>query len=426
MGPTIILDKSCIQSLSGQEIEFLYRYYTLNIPPILISEILGDLMKPDKLGALSGDEVIKLSNKLFQTNSAVSAHYRLLIINSLMGQSVKMDGRPHVQGKPVQEPDGKRGFLMEESIEEKAIHRWRKGLFSEAEAILSERWRESTKQVNLNQLKETYRIVEIHIPETDTFPQLVNNIDKLLLNPTPKFQSQLLTKLLHEFLIDQDDASKIFHRWEQGSFSSLKDFAPYAFYCFRVTLAFYLGLIRNFVTPRATNRLDLEYVYYLPFSFAFSSCDNFHQTFIPAFLHEDQSFVSGSILKDDLHKIVDQYHSLNPEQQSEWLKKNGRRPPDQEESITFKLWQKYIKPKEWIIQSPEHSVRSNTVKNNSTNNIMERFENLKPMDNTLENGDESNIDFIVRTRTISTQDPCPCGSGKKFKDCHLNPESKQK
>jgi len=42
----------------------------------------------------------------------------------------------------------------------------------------------------------------------------------------------------------------------------------------------------------------------------------------------------------------------------------------------------------------------------------------KSGDLEFENMNESELDFIVRERWISKQDPCPCGGGKRFGDCH--------
>jgi hypothetical protein len=49
MGPILILDKSALQSLSRREVWRLRKHFSLNVPPILIAEILGDLAKADGL-----------------------------------------------------------------------------------------------------------------------------------------------------------------------------------------------------------------------------------------------------------------------------------------------------------------------------------------------------------------------------------------
>src|SRR5688572_16247652 len=45
MGPCLLMDKSAVQALPKRLLSVLSRHYHLNIPPILITEILGDLIK---------------------------------------------------------------------------------------------------------------------------------------------------------------------------------------------------------------------------------------------------------------------------------------------------------------------------------------------------------------------------------------------
>ncbi|HTC75557.1 MAG TPA: hypothetical protein VK684_08285 [Edaphobacter sp.] len=47
IGPHLILDKSVLQMLSGDEFSLLTRYFRLVVPPVLIEEIVADLeLKP--------------------------------------------------------------------------------------------------------------------------------------------------------------------------------------------------------------------------------------------------------------------------------------------------------------------------------------------------------------------------------------------
>ena len=48
MSIPIILDKSTFQGLNYADIIELHRYYRVNITPLIVSEILGDLSKEEK------------------------------------------------------------------------------------------------------------------------------------------------------------------------------------------------------------------------------------------------------------------------------------------------------------------------------------------------------------------------------------------
>ena len=125
---------------------------------------------------------------------------------------------------------------------------------------------------------------------------------------------------------------------------SLKDFAPYAFYCLKVFVAFYLGIANRLIGTKATNRIDLEYLLYLPFCRVFSSTDKFLRDFGPCFLDNNQDFIWGNELKDDLQRISQQWESLTHEQKCEYRDKYDCCPPKRDDSITYKLWIKHMGP----------------------------------------------------------------------------------
>src|SRR5438046_2679065 len=107
MGPILNCDKSTLQGLGRQELNMLRRYFFLNIPPILLVEIMADLKKsPDP--AKSKEEVRNLAEKLVPACCAVNVEARQLIRGELRGYKVAMDGRPCLAGgNPVRSADGK-------------------------------------------------------------------------------------------------------------------------------------------------------------------------------------------------------------------------------------------------------------------------------------------------------------------------------
>lgn len=152
MSLNIIVDKSTFQSLSYNEILRLSYYYKHNITPVLVMEILGDLKKEVKDGKPpSENRVIDFANKLFPTNTIINIHYTKPLLGELSGGGeVELDGRPMVEvGKNVQTGTGRKGWLVAETEEERAIYNWREGKFSEADHALSNLWRNTTKQENL-------------------------------------------------------------------------------------------------------------------------------------------------------------------------------------------------------------------------------------------------------------------------------------
>ena len=174
--------------------------------------------------------------------------------------------------------------------------------------------------------------------------------------------------------------------------------------------------MNNLIGTRATNRVDLEYAYYFPFCMAFGSNDKFHELISPYFLSPNQSFISGQELKSDLSAIYDKWNVLDEKGQSEWRLKFGSAPPNNPESISSRLWQKYMSSKK-----DQGDIASNLSE--EQNKKLAAFIQSKidgeigsPTSKDYFNSDEA--DFIIRKSKIRISDFCPCGSGKQFKDCH--------
>ncbi len=127
MGPIIILDKSVLQSLSFEEIKFLRRHYLVNIVPVLVIEILGNLKKYADDEARSQDIVKQHADKFSPLDSVVNGSYQVLATASLLGAKFEMDGRPVVTGAiSFTDSNGDRGVVVDERPEEEALRRWRR------------------------------------------------------------------------------------------------------------------------------------------------------------------------------------------------------------------------------------------------------------------------------------------------------------
>lgn len=416
IAPTIILDKSSLQSFSHDELLMLNRYYVTNITPILCIEILSDLKKEYGENISAGDNVMLLAKKLKQFNSVHNVDYVRIITESLLGQRINMDGRPAVGGgKHVIDKEGRKGIIYEESNEEKAITRWCNGKFKEAELYLAEKWREVIKTIDLNHIEKIYAELTKRLALTKSLIELQDDIDKYLHEPS--LQYIWLKLMLCEFSFDETMFQQIIKRWDTKKVTLLADFAPYAFFCFRVIALFYTGLIRNHIGKKSTNRIDLEYLFYLPFANVISSNDKFHVQISPCFLRRDQEFINGVDLKLDLRNIFNYWSQLSEKEKAEWKREHGNDPLHNSESITYRLWKQYGR---LIDKSNNHKkVSSNGQEENLVEKIKMIEEECRPATPQEEaEFDESNVQFMLRKRYISVDDPCPCGSGKKYRDCH--------
>jgi hypothetical protein len=89
--------------------------------------------------------------------------------------------------------------------------------------------------------------------------------------------------------------------WQKTD-ATLARAAPYAFHCIRVLLMLLVGMTHKTLSARPTNRIDAEYLLYLPFCSVFVSDDKLHKQLAPALLREDQRFAALRDFQNELAK----------------------------------------------------------------------------------------------------------------------------
>lgn len=182
-----------------------------------------------------------------------------------------------------------------------------------------------------------------------------------------------------------------------------------------MALFFYVGLLHNcpFIGTRATNRVDLEYLFYLPFCDALASGDDFHARICGVFLREDQSFVTRDALKADLAAIDSMWARLLPYQKAYiW-------PPEREGSVVLELWKKHVAP----VRTDDQD-QSRFLSKEQHDFILAK---LRPMidearrnaSTTADFPTDKQPDFMLFESKMYLGDPCPCGSGRPAGQCCL-------
>src|SRR5438552_503534 len=90
MGPSILFDKSAIQSLSGPAVREVSRYFYTVVPRVLLHETLADLsLKPDN-PADAKLVVARMADKVYPFDSIANADWRTMCAASLLGHHVPM------------------------------------------------------------------------------------------------------------------------------------------------------------------------------------------------------------------------------------------------------------------------------------------------------------------------------------------------
>jgi hypothetical protein len=98
------------------------------------------------------------------------------------------------------------------------------------------------------------------------------------------------------------------------------------------------GLI---AAERPSNRTDIAYLFYLPFSTIFVSSDNLHRRCAHLFMRRNQEFVWGIDLKAALKEMNADFLKLPESERDKGIIGFGRSPP--EGNLVATLWDRYMR-----------------------------------------------------------------------------------
>ena len=110
------------------------------------------------------------------------------------------------------------------------------------------------------------------------------------------------------------------------------------------TLAFYLGLTKGLIGTRNTNRIDLEYLHYLPFCQVFSTGDDTQAALAKALMSQSQMFIHGIELKNDIRAIVKSWDLLTEVERRTYARSRGDYPPEKDGSVVAAAWKRFMLP----------------------------------------------------------------------------------
>ena len=127
-------------------------------------------------------------------------------------------------------------------------------------------------------------------------------------------------------------------RWERGGRPMVGIYAPYATHVARVDIFFYFAVARGLLGPRAQHRLDMSYLYYLPFCRVFASNDKLHKQVTQLFLSGKRLFVSGEELKADLAALQTHYELLPEDMRQRGAMTYAQFPPLEGDFLVSKIY----------------------------------------------------------------------------------------
>jgi hypothetical protein len=334
MGPNTLFDKSFLQSLSVDESVWFDHFFLANICPLFYVETLADLEKKLK-GRTPEDEVAIIADKFPEMHGSPNANHIQMCVHNIMGHPIPMTGQIPLAGGQIVKDDGRTGVVFKQSPEAEAFNRWLKKDFLEIEQRYAKEWREALSYNNLDEIAKKLRTSGITCKSLGDAKAAAQKIINKSYVP-----AELMRWALQFLGIPWEKNEEIFAKWRSTGFvRSIEQFAPYAGHVLTVELFFHIALASGLISSeRSSNRVDIAYLFYLPFCMVFVSSDRLHKRCAPLFLRRDQEFVWGPDLKQDLAKL-NQYYAKMPDSEKErGILSFAGDPPKEGGFLTTQIW----------------------------------------------------------------------------------------
>jgi hypothetical protein len=342
VGPTTLFDKSFLQSLSLDESVWFDHFFYPNVCPIFYLETLADLSKTGTATGREPDaEVRIIADKTPELAGGPCGHHRDLCISNLMGQRLPMTGQIPVAGaRPVQSKSGHSGIVYDATPETLAFTRWQRQEFHDLERQFAGAWRQMLTELDLEAVARRMRALGIDSQSCKSFDQAHAIATALVRSRTQAFdQMALLFAFVH---IPPPLQRQILQRWSVDQYRPLSDYAPYAAHVLSVELYFQIAVAAKLISSdRPSNRVDIGYLFYLPFCTLFTSSDKLHRRSVAPYLRSDQEFVWGPDFKAALAAINKHYLSLPEAQRELGIMRFAHTPPPDAGPLIAALWDRH-------------------------------------------------------------------------------------
>ena len=339
MGPATLFDKSFIEMLNVDQAAMFDLMFSTVISPIFYVEVLADLEKEDPKTRTREKVVADVAKKTPVIHSYPNVSHETLCLNELLGVPVEMRGFPIIHGGTPVMHKGKVALIKEESSESKAFDRWQDERFHEVEREFAKDWRATLKDFDNGALATLTKQVLKIVDSPRNHEHALEIAKNVLARDGQHF---LNLRLGYQFLgLDSSMWRAVEARWKVMGHKPLPEYAPYFAYCLTVDIFFNLLMTKKIISPdRPSNRTDVAYLYYLPFSTLFVSEDRLHKRIAPLFMREGQYMVEGAELKADLIKLDKHFSALPAEELKQGMFKVASRPPDDDAYLTTRLWRR--------------------------------------------------------------------------------------
>lgn len=341
LGPSLIFDKSSLESLNLDEAVLMDNFYMSTITPLFFVECLADLEK--KISSTSTPEQLvgSLADRTPDSQGYPNVHHMEILKGELSSQfdlkivygRVAMAGGEHVQ------LGDKKGVVYRRSPEREALERWTERQFLEVERNLAKNWRNALTRINFDAMVKAVMAQLVHWRKPKSVEDAKQIADTIIDYMDPEW----LIRFGLDLLGVPEATNYVIDDWTKRLRPPLREYVPYFIFLLTINLFFCLALSAQLLkNVKPSHQVDLAYVYYLPFCSVFTSKDNFHAQIVPLFMNENQTFVNGTEFKSELRLLNEYYSALSEEELKTGLINFAKYPPDDTSFLTTRLWDKYL------------------------------------------------------------------------------------
>jgi hypothetical protein len=341
----LIFDKSFLESLNPDEAHWLDHFFPTCITPLFFMETLADLEKEVRRGRTPEQVVGSIAYKTPDMQSHVNPLHASLLLSELVGgQEVAMDARIMKAGGEVVQLNNQHGMVYRMSKEEEAFDRWHRREFLDLERQIAKVWRRSVSGVDHSEAYTLFSKLYGSIRKPKNLKDAKEIADSLI----GLFQEEISLRFGMSLLnVPAAFHETVVKRWVDRGKPPIPEFAPYFRYMHTVELFFYLAIGADLISRvrpenKADNKVDIAYLYYLPFCKVFASSDNLHERSVPLFLREDQTFVKGPLLKAGLNKLDEHFDALPEDIKAKGVHSFAADPPLDDSFLVTQLWDRHV------------------------------------------------------------------------------------
>ena len=341
LGPSLIFDKSSLESLNLDEAVLMDNFYMSTITPLFFIECLGDLEKKISSNSTPEQLVGSLADRTPDSQGYPNVHH-LTILKAELSRQFDMKttyGRVAIAGGERVQLGDKKGVVHRRSPEREAFERWTERHFLEVERNIAKSWRRALTSIDFE------KMVGAVMSQLGPWrrPTSVRDAKQIADTIIDYMEPEWLIRFGLDLLRVREATDYVIDDWTNRRRPPLREYIPYFVFLLTINIFFCLLLpTRLLKNVKPSHQVDLAYLYYLPFCSVFTSKDNFHAEIVPYFLNDNQTFVNGIDLKDDLKRLNEHYSSFSEEELKTGLGNFAKYPPDDTSFLTTRLWDKYL------------------------------------------------------------------------------------